>query len=273
MSKTYLDCVSREAAERLWRAKLREIGYFHNIPEEMVPLEDALGRITAQCQYARRSVPHYNGAAMDGIAVHAADTFGAAETSPKRLRVLPPGSTFEAGGCFIVDTGDLLPAGTNAVIMREDVYFSGGEAEIAASATPWQHVRIIGEDVVAQEIVLPEQHQIAPADIAVLLAAGIDTVNVIAKPKVTVIPTGSELVAHGDDLAPGKILDVNSHMLCAAVRTWGGVSYRRPIVPDDYQLLKEAVASSLAVSDMVITNAGTSAGTEDFTAAVLAELG
>jgi putative molybdopterin biosynthesis protein len=157
--------------------------------------------------------------------------------------------------------------------MVEDVHLSEGYADIIAAAAPWQHVRVIGEDIVANEMVLPEHHVITPSDIAALLAAGLDNVEVVAKPKVTVIPTGSELVATHQELTPGAILDVNSHMLCAAVATWGGEPKRHEIVYDDYQKIKTAIADSLKVSDMVITNAGTSAGTEDFTADILSELG
>ncbi|WP_094605007.1 hypothetical protein SPSIL_017770 [Sporomusa silvacetica DSM 10669] len=271
--KAYLDSLPRDQAEKLWWEKLIAVDYFTNLPVEEVSISDALGRVTAQCVYARQSVPHYNGSAMDGIAVKAQDTFGAGETTPKKLLVLKVGEPFVDAGCYIVDTGDLMPIGTNAVIMVEDVHLSNGYADIIAAAAPWQHVRVIGEDIVANEMVLTEHHVITPSDIAALLAAGLDSVAVVAKPKVAVIPTGSELVATHQELTPGAILDVNSHMLCAAVTTWGGEPKRHEIVYDDYQKIKTAIADSLQACDMVITNAGTSAGTEDFTADILSELG
>ena len=271
--KAYLDSLPRDQAEKLWWEELSAVDYFTNLPVEEVSISDALGRVTAQCVYARQSVPHYNGAAMDGIAVRAQDTFGAGETTPKKLLVLKAGEPFVDAGCYIVDTGDLMPLGTNAVIMVEDVHLSNGYADIIAAAAPWQHIRVIGEDIVANEMVLAEHHVITPSDIAALLAAGLDSVAVVAKPKVAVIPTGSELVATHQELTPGAILDVNSHMLCAAVATWGGEPKRHEIVYDDYQKIKTAIADSLQVCDMVITNAGTSAGTEDFTADILSDLG
>lgn len=271
--KAYLNCLPREQAEKLWWENLSKADYFCKLPVEEVAISESLGRVTAQCVYAGQSVPHYNGSAMDGIAVKAQDTFGAAETLPKKLSVLKAGQAFHEGSCYVVDTGDLLPAGTNAVIMIENVNLSGGYAEITEAAAPWQHVRVIGEDIVAHEMVLPEHHVITPVDMAALLAAGLEHVAVIAKPKVTVIPTGSELVASRQELKPGAILDVNSHMLCAAVTSWGGTPERHKIVYDDYETIKEAIAASLRFSDMVLINAGTSAGTEDFTADALAELG
>ncbi|HWR43847.1 molybdopterin biosynthesis protein [Sporomusa sp.] len=271
--KAYLECLPRDKTWELWQNSLTAAGYFSGLPVETLPVGQALGRVTAGCTYAKQSVPHYNGSAMDGIAVRAQDTFGAAETNPVRLTLLKNEDPFAPGGCYIVDTGDLMPLGTNSVIMIEDVHIDGNTAEIIAAATPWQHVRIIGEDIVANEMVLPEHQVITPPDIAALLAAGLESVDVVAKPKVTVIPTGTELVARSQDLKPGAILDVNSHMLCAAVSTWGGEPVRHEIVPDHYEQIKNAVAASLESSDMVITNAGTSAGTEDFTSRILAELG
>lgn len=271
--KAYLQCLPREKSWELWQNKLMLAGYFANLPTETLPVEQALGRVTARCTYAKQSVPHYNGSAMDGIAVRAQDTFGAAETTPIRLNLLKNHESFMPGGCYIIDTGDLMPAETNSVIMIEDVHIDGEFVEIIAAAAPWQHVRIIGEDIVANEMVLPEHQVIRPADIAALLSAGLETVEVVARPRVTVIPTGTELVARSQDLKPGAILDVNSHMLCAAVTQWGGEAARHEIVPDNYEQIKQAVAASLATSDMVITNAGTSAGTEDFTSRIFAELG
>lgn len=272
-SKAYLACMPRETAQIKWLDKLKDSGYFANIPVECIPVEHSLERITAGNIHAFRSVPHYNSAAMDGIAVWAADTFGAGDRTPKALTVLATGEPFTSGGCYIVNTGNMLPAGTDAVIMVEHIHFQDGKAEIMAPATPWQHVRIIGEDIVHHEIVVPEMEEVTPSAVGALLAAGLDTVPVVAKPVVHIIPTGSELVATQEELEPGKILDVNSHMLAAAVKQSGGVPVRKKIVPDDYEAIKNTVTESLASADMVLVNAGTSAGTEDYTYTVLAELG
>lgn len=272
-NKAYLNCVAREQASQVWLERLEATGYFENIPVERIAVTNALGRVTAACLYAAQSVPHYNGSAMDGVAVLAEDTFGTSDTRPLKLNILKGDQAYQNGGCYIVDTGDLLPEGTNAVIMIEDTHISEGQAEITAAAAPWQHVRIIGEDIVQHELILPEHHIITPVDIAALLAAGLEEIETLARPVVTVIPTGTELVADRRHLKPGTILDVNSHMLCAAVSTWGAEARRHTIVIDDYQAIKQAVSESLACSDMVVMNAGTSAGTEDYTAKVLAELG
>ncbi|WP_243237134.1 molybdopterin biosynthesis protein [Heliobacterium chlorum] len=271
--KAYLDCLQRPQAQMLWREALTRCGYFADLPSETVIISESLGRVTACSVYAKQSVPHYNGSAMDGIAVFAPDTFGAQETEPIRLQLLSPDTPFAPGGCYVVDTGDPLPAGTNAVIMVEDVHFVDGSAEIIAAAAPWQHVRIIGEDIVANELVIAEHQRIAPVDMAALLAAGLEEVDVIRKPKVAIIPTGDEIVATRAQLRAGTILDVNSPMLAAAVTAWGGDPHRHPIVRDRREAIKQAISSSLESNDMVIVNAGTSAGRDDFTSDVLADLG
>lgn len=272
-NKAYLHCQTRQQAQVLWREHLEACGFFGGSLAEDVAVDDSLGRVAASSVYAVQSAPHYNSAAMDGIAVWAADTFRAQETAPVRLTQLPQGQSFIEGGCYLVDTGDVLPEGTNAVIMVEEVHFAAGEAEIVAAASPWQHVRIIGEDIVANELVVAEYQRISPVDIAALLAAGLETVPVLQRPRVAILPTGDELVASRRELKPGSILDVNSHMLAAAVRQWGGEPTRCGIIKDKQEALEAAVQEALQRHDMVLVNAGTSAGTEDFTFDVLSRLG
>ncbi|MDR1701661.1 MAG: molybdopterin biosynthesis protein [Sporomusaceae bacterium] len=272
-NKAYLECIPRETAVKLWQEKLKEYGYFTDVPAEIVAVTDALGRVTARSIYAQQSVPHYNGAAMDGIAVNAKDTFGASEANPVNLLLLKKGQEFVPNGCYLIDTGDMMPDNTNAVIMIEDVHLSANNAAIIAAGAPWQHVRIIGEDIVAGEMVLPEGSLIAPADIAALIAAGLEEIQVIKKVKAAVIPTGTEIVATVKDLKPGAILDVNSHMICAALREWGADPLRKEIAIDDESVIKAKVKAALQEADLVMTIAGTSAGGEDYTAKVLGELG
>ncbi len=271
--KAYLEMKPRAEAQALWLAALKACGWLADAAMETVAAEAALDRLLAEPVRARRSVPHYNSAAMDGIAVRAADTFAAGDRHPVWLQVLAPGSPFSAGGCYAVNTGAPLPDGTDAVVMIEHVVYEGGRAELMAPATPWQHVRLIGEDLVENELILPEHEPVTPEAIAALLAAGVDEVAVLARPRVAVIPTGSELVATQAELAPGKILDVNSHMLCAAARQCGAAARRCDIAPDDKAAIQAAVQKALADSDLVLVNAGTSAGTEDHAWSVLNSLG
>lgn len=269
----YLTYLPPQEARENWLTVLAAAGFFRELPIETIPVTAALGRITAEAILARCSVPHYNSAAMDGIAVRAADTREASDSLPLALKPLAADEVFQSGGCYLVDTGDALPPGTDAVIMVEEIHDAGESIEITLPAFSWQHVRLLGEDMAERELIVPAYHVIRPADMAAILAGGWETIDVVRRPVVTVIPTGSELVDSPQALAPGRILDVNSHMLCAALSEWGAAPVRHAIVPDDREQLAAAIKAALADSDIVITNAGTSTGTEDFTAAVLGELG
>ncbi|MFZ5817794.1 MAG: molybdopterin biosynthesis protein [Bacillota bacterium] len=267
--KIYLDSVApQEALDRLLAA-LDQVGWGPRT--ETIPVDEALGRITAKPVACRISAPHYNASAVDGVAVKASDTFGASETSPLTL-------TF-GEQAFWVDTGDPVPPGCDAVIMVEQVnlidegHQAGARCEIISAVAPWQDVRPIGEDLVATEILLPEGHAIRPQDMGALLASGVMEVEVIRKPVVTFIPTGTEIVQPKPDPQPGEIIEFNSRVVLGAVAEWGGRPVRGEIVRDDYDQIKAAVQAAVASSDIVIVNAGSSAGSEDYTVHVLAELG
>ena len=252
-----------EARER-WRTRLDEAGCL-GAAVETIAVDDALGRVTAAPLFARRSSPFYNAAAMDGIAVRCTDTIGAGERRPVRL---PPDRY------RVVNTGNALPDGFDAVVMIEDVHtLDDGSVELIRPVAPWQHVRAIGEDIVATELVLPQGHVIRPVDQGALLAAGLLEVPVSRRPTVAVIPTGSELVPPGAPAEPGNIIEFNSRVLAGYVSEWGGEARRRDIVADDPGALATAIAGAAAECDMVLVNAGASVGSRDHTAAVLADLG
>jgi putative molybdopterin biosynthesis protein len=242
-------------------------------PSEIVPVEDSLGRITAAPVLARRSAPHYHGAAMDGIAVRAEDTFGASEA--RAIELHQAAADEVAPGAFAyVDTGSPLPAWANAVIMIETVYpVAEGRVAIHQAAAPWQHVRLVGEDIVATEPLLPRGHRIRPFDIGALLAAGHVGVAVVPRPRVAIIPTGSELIDPGDELRPGRIIEFNSRVVAASVTEWGGQPHRLPRVRDDHDEIAAAVQAAVREHDIVTIIAGSSAGEHDFTVSVLASLG
>jgi molybdopterin molybdotransferase/putative molybdopterin biosynthesis protein len=263
----YLEDIPLEEAQaRFWSA-LERAEALQPLPAEQVVVEEALGRVTAEPVFARLSVPHYHAAAMDGIAVRADDTLGASETSPIQLQV--------SAQAIWVDTGDPLPPDTNAVIMAEQVQDLGeGRLEILAAVAPWQHVRSMGEDLVATELVLPENHVLSAVDLGALTASGHTCIAVRTRPRVAILPTGSELVPAADGpLPPGAIVDFNSVVLAGQVREWGGAPTRLPITPDDRNLLLSRVRAALEQHDIVVVNAGSSAGSEDYTAGIVREFG
>jgi putative molybdopterin biosynthesis protein len=275
--KVYLQDIPLDEAWRRFIAAMESAGTWTAFAGEDVPLDVALGRVTARPVWAALSSPGYHASAMDGYAVRSADTLGATETAPVRLKLGP------GGQAQYVDTGDPLPSWADAVIMIEqtqpigDEATGGGIIEIQASVAPWTSVRPMGEDMVATELVLPANHILTPVDLGAIAGCGYTTVNVRRKPRVAIIPTGTELVTveqvNQNGLKPGDIIEYNSLVLAAEVREWGGESHRLPIVPDDYERIKATIREAAATHDLILVNAGSSAGSEDFTARVVEELG
>lgn len=232
---------------------------------EIIRVTESFGRITAQAVYAELSSPSYNCAAMDGIAVIAAATREARPQNPVRL---VENETF-----VYVNTGNPVDEPYDAVIMKEDVILEDGVITIYSAAVPWQHVRPIGEDIVATEMILPKGHKIRPFDLGSLISGGVMELEVIRRPVVTILPTGTEIVQHADQVEKGRILDSNSHMLAALVLEAGGIPNQLPPSPDNYAFLREIIRKAAETSDMVLVGAGSSAGTKDFTARIVRELG
>lgn len=232
---------------------------------ETVPVTQAVGRVTAEPLFAKISSPPFHCAAMDGIAVKAESTYGATEDEPKVL-VLGREAIF-------VNTGHPIPLGMNAVIMIEQVHqIDSDKVEIREAAHPWQHVRAIGEDIVATEMVFQENHKITPYDIGALLASGHHEIRVKKRPTVLILPTGSELIEPGEVnfLEPlTKIIESNSYVLSHMVLEDGGEPLRHPIVKDDPDEIRKALRSDGENVDLILIIAGSSAGTEDYTRSII----
>lgn len=233
---------------------------------ETIAVTDALGRITETAVFAKYCSPLFNAAAMDGVAVNSDITKGASEANPV---VLKQGEDY-----VIVDTGDPIRTPCDAVIMAEDlIEMEDGNLKIIEPAAPWQHVRPIGEDIVAGEMIIPSRHKIRPIDIGVLLAGGITKISVIKQPTVAIFPTGTEIIEPDQEPKEGDIIESNSRMFEAMARQNGANPTRFAPIADDYNRLKNAIDKAIDEYDMVIINAGSSAGTEDFTVHILRELG
>ncbi|WP_051534317.1 molybdopterin biosynthesis protein [Desulfitibacter alkalitolerans] len=263
--KIYLENRSRDEALQNLIEELELTNFFVQEDEEIL-VDESLGRITSQPVYARVSTPHYRASAMDGVAVIASKTFGAAETNPVTLKLGADG--------VVVDTGDPIPDEFDAVIMIEHVNFiDDNRFQIIAPAFPWQHVRAIGEDMVKQEMLLPSNHGIRPYDVGAMVAANVDRVRVKIKPVVGIIPTGDELVEPGTQLKPGDIVEFNSRVMSGLVVQWHGRAEVFPIIPDKYDKIKEVVIQALDKCHIVVINAGSSAGRDDYTSSIIEELG
>jgi len=260
----YISNMDVNEAQKLFMDRAE--AYLVNAAIEKLQVLESRGRVSADPVFARVSSPNFNASAMDGIAVRAKATFGASEANPMRLR--------KDKDFIYVDTGDPITDPYDAVIMIEDVVEIDGETvEIIKSAAPWQDIRPIGEDVVANEMIIPANHEIRPVDIAAMLSGGITELKVLKKPRVGIIPTGTEIIEPDEPLVLGKIIESNSRMFEGMAAEYGGEPVRFKPVPDDYELLKSTISKAVEENDIVIINAGSSAGSEDFTVKLIAELG
>lgn len=261
MRKVYLSNTARPEALKIF---LERTGIPRRV--ETIPVGEALDRVTAEPVFARLSMPAFHSAAMDGIAVKAEDTFSASDQNPLALE--------PQQGFIPVNTGNPLPPGFNAVAKIEDLHMlTDGRAELLSPATPWQHVRAVGEDVVAGELIVPGCHLLKPPDLGAILAGGDTEIKVLAKPVVAVIPSGSDLIGPSDRREHGQVPDFNSTVIAAYLEQWGAVPLVKPIVPDEPEKIKQALLDALDSADIVIINAGSSAGEKDYTSMVIEELG
>ncbi len=228
---------------------------------ETVSTRDSKGRITSGSIYARFSSPTFHSAAMDGIAVKAADTFGAREGNPIEL--------LEGEDFVYVNTGELIPGDKDSVIMIEQVEQTDNQSVyIEHPAFPWQHIRKIGEDIVATELLLPQNHKINSYDVGALLSAGIWELKVKKRPHIHVIPSGDEVLDFETrpNPEPGEVIESNTQVLKNLAEDWGCEVSRIPPVADREEALQTAVDQGLeSDAEIVMVCAGSSAGSKDFT--------
>lgn len=266
--KIYLNMRSREEAQQIFWSRFAD----YKLKTERISARDAYERVSAAPVFARYSAPSFHSAAMDGLAVRAEDTFGATDEAPLTLDI-------ENNQAIMINTGFPLPSEKNAVIMIENVLLSddGKAGVIRQPVYPWQHVRKVGEDIVATELLFPTGHRFRAPDIGALLAAGISTLEVRRQPRVAVIPTGNELVRLEDyqEMVPsGKTVESNSGVLAGLVTRAGGVAQVSPIIKDDFEGIKtHLLAKVQSDADLIIINAGSSAGSADYTVRIIEELG
>lgn len=240
--------------------------------KEKINVEDSLGRVTSEPVFAEISAPSYHSAAMDGIAVRAEETYGATEKTPKLLKI--------DSNAVWINTGQALVRDYNAVIMIEKIHQIDDETiEILFPAYPWQHIRKVGEDIVATQLLFPQNHVIRSYDMGAMISAGVFHVTVWGRPKVAIIPTGTELVSYRDPnafelLKKNRIIESNSITLSGLVLESHAIPVVYDIVPDLEQDIRMAILNAIdSDADLVIINAGSSAGSKDYTANIIDELG
>lgn len=261
---TYLTNIPLEDAKKQYFEKIDTLN--KEIESEVIPVVESLNRVTVKPVFAKKSSPNYNAAAMDGIAVVSDATYSATESEPVYLKLNKD---------FVyINTGGYIKDPYNSVIMIEDIVeIDEDTVEIRQAATPWQHIRPIGEDIVESELIIWANHKIRPMDIGALLSGQIVQLEVYKPPRVGIIPTGTEIVQVSDSLDVGKIIESNSNMFAAMVAEYSGKPKKYDVVPDEYDLLKNKVLEATKENDIVLINAGSSAGSEDYTVDVLREIG
>jgi putative molybdopterin biosynthesis protein len=274
----YLHDIPLQEAKARFESALREAQLWGVLGQETIPLDaNALGRVLAEAIIARVSSPHYHAAAMDGFVVRAEQTEGAQPSAPLVLRI--------GNQAKYVDTGDPVPDGFDAVIPIENVESLDESGEVTkdirapktvrirSAVTPWSHIRLMGEDIIASQLVLATGQVLRAADLGGIAAAGYQKIKVARRPRVAILPTGTELVPIGSKLEPGSILEYNSLVLAAQVQNWGGLASRLRIIPDDFDAICGSVQEAAKEHDLILLGAGSSAGAEDFSARVVEKLG
>ncbi len=274
----YLHDIPLFKAKNIFDEAIEKSGRDAILAKEIIPLDEfAIGRILAEPVWAKISSPHYHASAMDGFAVLASDTDSALQTAPLNLEI--------GKQAHYVDTGDPLPDGLNAVIMIENTEALDSSENLSKksrspkfirireSVPPWKNVRPMGEDMVASQLVLPSGHSLRPVDLGAIAGCGHKEIIVARKPVIAVLPTGTELVEIGKEVKAGDIIEYNSLVLAAQIRSWGGEAERYPITKDKFDLISEVVKKAAEKADLILLNAGSSAGSEDFSASVVEKLG
>jgi len=271
-------------------ARERILSFFSRLEPEEKPVLEALGQVLAEDVAAEFDIPPFDNTAMDGYAVRAADTTGASESHPVRLRVggeLAAGYLFEGevgpGTAVRIMTGAPIPRGADAVVPFEETdeaqghstgAFAKGATEVAVlkAAQPGANVRSAAEGVRRGAVVLRQDTGIGPAHVGVLASLGRATVRVYRRPVVAILSTGDELIEPGRPLAPGKIYDSNAYSISAMVTEAGGLPKRLGIAADTIEALTAKLRAGLD-ADMLITSAGVSRGDYDIVKDVLAKEG
>ena len=262
MKHNYLDNIPLDEAKESFFSLVSEA--LNNPRSETVETFLSSGRVTKNALYAKICSPHYNASAMDGISVRAKDTFGASENNPLVLT---------RDKYSVVDTGDPIPDGHDAVVMVEDVTEVDEGVSLLSAVHPWQNVRQVGEDICMGDMIAPSFTKITPSLCGALLAGGITKLEVIKKPLVGIIPTGDEIVPPTENPKKGDIIEFNSSIFSSMVKQWGGESKVYPIVKDKKELLKSALEKACEECDTVLVLAGSSAGRDDYTCDIIRELG
>ena len=260
------DLLTIEEAQRLILERVRPL------PAERVPLAEAGGRVLAEDAAAIVDLPPFPSSAMDGYAVRSADTPGTLPVAARIAAGRPAPRELQAGEAMAIATGGVVPEGADAVIPFEYVVERDNAVEISEPVAPAANVRPRGGDLRAGDTVVGRGVALGPAQLGALAAAGIAEVACAARPRASVVATGTELRSPGEELAPGEVYEANGLILAAQLRSAGALAERLAIVADDEDAHRETLGRGLE-ADVLVTSGGVSVGPHDLVRRVEAELG
>jgi putative molybdopterin biosynthesis protein len=275
----FLEVVSAEEATKRFQAHLD----LAPLPAERVTLAAGLGRVLADDLAAPIDVPPFDRANVDGFALRAVDSVGAAESAPKELALNAeviacghaPKVEVRPGTATCIATGGVVPRGADAVVMIEhtELIEHMPAIELRRPVTPGQFISYAGSDIARGETLMRKGQVIGSREVGMLAACGLAEIEVVRRPKVAVLSTGDELVALGDALRPGGVYDSNGAILAAAIAEAGGEPVPYGAFADDVATLERVVRRALAECDMVVLSGGTSKGAGDLSHRVVSQLG
>jgi molybdopterin molybdotransferase len=238
---------------------------------ESVPVGEAAGRVCAADVRAVVDLPPFPSSAMDGYAVRSADTPGTVRVVGRSSAGTPADRGPAAGEAIAISTGAVVPDGADAVVPIEQAIERDDSVEVEAVALE-ENVRPPGGDVRAGATVFAAGTVLGAAQVGAAAAAGVAEVLCAPRPRVAIVPTGSELRRPGDPLAPGEIYESNGALLAALCRSAGADVTQFDAVADDEDATRAALEAGLE-ADVLVTSGGVSVGTKDLVRKVLAELG
>lgn len=258
----YIDNIDVELALEKY---FSEISF--DFKSEKISVLDSVGRVTYKAVYANYCSPTYAASAMDGIFLFSEKIKEATEVTPVYLNE----NDFK-----YVNTGNPLDLslGDCVVMIEELIELEDGNFKIIKNAKPWQHIRPIGEDIVAGEMLIKSNHKILPQDLGALITGGIKEIEVYKKPMVAIIPTGDEVIdIFKEEFKEKSVIDCNSYIFSAQIKEWGGIPHIQEKLKDNYNEMKKKLKELSKNYDVLVVNAGSSAGSKDYIKNVIEEIG
>lgn len=274
--KQFLDVIDRDLAKSRFEAAIS----LEPLEEEIIDLNQALGRVLSRDVIAQVNVPSFDRSNLDGFAVKASDTVGAEEYRPISLQLtdeqiaagFQPHQEITAGFASQIATGGMLPRGADAIVMVEHTDFLGNKLIISKSVSPGSGIAFAGTDVSSGEIILYKGDQLTSCETGILAAIGEAKIHVWRRPKVAIISTGNEIIAPGLTMKPGFVYDSNARIIADAVKELGGEPLELGIAIDDIAELRKKTNEALNIADMILLSGGTSKGQGDLSYQVVYEL-